>query len=1168
VEERYYKCEEELQVKKIRKSVEDGLASLGPQNLEDIRKISTRKNLFAEIQQYKEKEKEKEEYPSMPQTPASQSKRPSLSQLPNMASAEEKEKGSDEANYVKDETMETKQMSSTKRASLSDVSKSGARKASPPGDAEFSIAADSKIPQSPISSSSETERSPGLTKKRRSLFTLSKGNNDAESASNASADRPSKPFFSLSKAAANNSNEKRNSKSIFDIGSVAMKLSKSKERDRDVEDDGKISPGDVEYSEKISSEMQQIVVHCDRVKMLENEEMKNRLIILLSFRLLIIRKDTVKGRVIKHNYHLLDLIRFCEDNSNNGKFNLVFKADQKTEEFCAFLEGSQVKSFVSKIIGTYNKIANLVSSSKTLTIEISNEAKGFIPVSQIDEKMAKDAVLTAYNLVCDYLQVKPRARVLKYFELSRLRNGKNFNISKIFKGQENIDELDLYAASWSMRNLKIFREVTCIKFNLGDSAMNALGMLLHKHTTIEAIRIEECNLSSKGIYHLTKAMQNMISEMRLNGIWTSPLKVLNLSLNSIGDEGAILLASALQHPILLEVLSLRDCNISYKGISAICKLGTQDNLSFSHLKQFDISGNNIGNTGSKYLADFLRHANLLESLNIADCDVNLKVIFQAIFENEALSIKSLKALNVSGNKSLSSGSLFGDIISRTCSLDTIILSNTKISKTILQELICSIILNSSKCQFYIDISNNSFEANTGKILLKALKGANKDTITNIRAVVMNNCKLGSEGMSNMLDFFASCPSIEALLLDQNCSTASVFSSDSKLGAVFSQSMRYMKNLKILSLKGSDGNVLGENILQLFEFLKSNETIESLDLSQNRMSSDAWRAACEMIRCNRHIRYLNLDGNLESSKSLKSYHDAVLKNMSLFGTLPVADINEIRSSSKKNEELFKLCQGMFNQYKNNKLNNEYRITESFLKISHLAYYTKYNEFLDFLTHDSQSKVQFGLRIALVNSVKIEFYASPIPEILIKMEKYLFSHDAISTIGIFRIAPDKSIVESVKNELNNGEFKSCEDIHCISHLIKVWFRDCPEKLLSDIPVKEIVNCTKSKDSIRESFEKLAEPKKSIFLWLLDLCVKISSSAQKNLMSSKNLAIVFSPNLHVLESVDPQNRIRVSEELTLYVDMCIAFRAEERLNMSCELPEESLLKSAELGEVEEFE
>jgi hypothetical protein len=45
-------------------------------------------------------------------------------------------------------------------------------------------------------------------------------------------------------------------------------------------------------------------------------------------------------------------------------------------------------------------------------------------------------------------------------------------------------------------------------------------------------------------------------------------------------------------------------------------------------------------------------------------------------------------------------------------------------------------------------------------------------------------------------------------------------------------------------------------------------------------------------------------------------------------------------------------------------------------------------------------------------------------------------------------------------------------------------------------------------------------------------------------------------------------VSEELTLYVDMCIAFRAEERLNMSCELPEESLLKSAELGEVEEFE
>ena len=42
------------------------------------------------------------------------------------------------------------------------------------------------------------------------------------------------------------------------------------------------------------------------------------------------------------------------------------------------------------------------------------------------------------------------------------------------------------------------------------------------------------------------------------------------------------------------------------------------------------------------------------------------------------------------------------------------------------------------------------------------------------------------------------------------------------------------------------------------------------------------------------------------------------------------------------------------------------------------------------------------------------------------------------------------------------------------------------------------------------RLSEPRQSVFLWLLDLCLLISSRESVNKMNTKNLSIVIGPNL----------------------------------------------------------
>jgi len=72
-------------------------------------------------------------------------------------------------------------------------------------------------------------------------------------------------------------------------------------------------------------------------------------------------------------------------------------------------------------------------------------------------------------------------------------------------------------------------------------------------------------------------------------------------------------------------------------------------------------------------------------------------------------------------------------------------------------------------------------------------------------------------------------------------------------------------------------------------------------------------------------------------------------------------------------------------------------------------------------------------------------------------------------------------------------------------------------------------------------LREPQRSIFEWLLDLCVDIWNEKSKTLMPPKNLAIVFSPNLfpEVNTTLDPSIQQSISLERNTFIEIAIQYR-----------------------------
>ncbi|XP_056107610.1 NACHT, LRR and PYD domains-containing protein 12-like isoform X3 [Rhinichthys klamathensis goyatoka] len=176
-----------------------------------------------------------------------------------------------------------------------------------------------------------------------------------------------------------------------------------------------------------------------------------------------------------------------------------------------------------------------------------------------------------------------------------------------------------------------------------NSADKVLQKLLPVVTATRSARLRDCGVTDEGCAALASALRSNPSHLR----------ELSLSGNKLGDSGVKLFSAGLENPhCKLEILWLRRCGVTDEGCAA---LASALRLNPSHLRELNLSGNKLGDSGVKLFSAGLENPYCkLEILWLYNCgvtDEGCAALASALRSNPS----HLRKLNLSGNKLGDSG---------------------------------------------------------------------------------------------------------------------------------------------------------------------------------------------------------------------------------------------------------------------------------------------------------------------------------------------------------------------------------------------------------------------------------------------------------------------------------------------------------------------------------
>ncbi|KAJ8527268.1 hypothetical protein K7X08_029745 [Anisodus acutangulus] len=134
---------------------------------------------------------------------------------------------------------------------------------------------------------------------------------------------------------------------------------------------------------------------------------------------------------------------------------------------------------------------------------------------------------------------------------------------------------------------------------------------------------------------------------------------------------------------------------------------------------------------------------------------------------------------------------------------------------------------------------------------------------------------------------------------------------------------------------------------------------------------------------------------------------------------------------------------------------------------------------------------------------------VPTILLLMQERLYSQDGLKAEGIFRINPENSQEEHVRDQLNRGIVPEDIDVHCLAGLIKAWFRELPSGVLDGLSPEQVLQCNTEEEFV-ELVKQLKPTETALLNWAIDLMADVVDQEESNKMNARNIAMVFAPNM----------------------------------------------------------
>lgn len=194
-------------------------------------------------------------------------------------------------------------------------------------------------------------------------------------------------------------------------------------------------------------------------------------------------------------------------------------------------------------------------------------------------------------------------------------------------------------------------------------------------------------------------------------------------------------------------------------------------------------------------------------------------------------------------------------------------------------------------------------------------------------------------------------------------------------------------------------------------------------------------------------------------------------------------------------------------------------------------------------------QFGVDIDSVLCSESETrYLHPIPVVLTELLTYLRNENALRLEGIFRLSANDEQCLALKLQLNrhiqfHAEIveilRNVDDVHCVSTLIKRWYRELPTPILQ--PILPNIRTNMDEKEVVELIKELDGQSLALLLWFLDLCCEISSFVEDNKMTIQNTSLMMSPNLIPLSLTanDALTNLALSSKVHSFIHQALQWR-----------------------------
>ena len=142
-------------------------------------------------------------------------------------------------------------------------------------------------------------------------------------------------------------------------------------------------------------------------------------------------------------------------------------------------------------------------------------------------------------------------------------------------------------------------------------------------------------------------------------------------------------------------------------------------------------------------------------------------------------------------------------------------------------------------------------------------------------------------------------------------------------------------------------------------------------------------------------------------------------------------------------------------------------------------------------------QFG---APLNWISVNNDNSTIPPIVTKCVEFLSAPGHLETLGIFRRSANVAQIKAVQAKVNSGEdiqFDDQTDVHLVAVLLKAFFRELPEPLLTFDLFEDVMRFQELPTEARGSFmkdtlrNKLPEQNFLVLKYLVNFLSMVSSN-----------------------------------------------------------------------------